>query len=130
MVIPISCRLKSYTVHQIKYILTIKNPQNIEYLKRILNFKPECKPIDRISHGYSETKANYGDGFYQRDLYRYKKKKEEKVAMDKILLENITVSRLNQYMLSVKKEYIRSGEMSRCMLLFSDDQVFNYFQLK
>jgi hypothetical protein len=56
-------------------------------VKLILTHQPECKPIDRISHGYSESyMANNVKVLYQRDKYRYKKKKEEKMAMDKILL--------------------------------------------
>lgn len=44
-----------------------------------------------------------------RTNYRYKKKKEEKMQMDKILLENITVSRLCPYAFSVKKSFIENG---------------------
>lgn len=50
--------------------------------------------------------------------------------MDKILFENITVSRLNPWAFSLKKAFIKSKDFARCMLLFSDEQIFNYTDMK
>lgn len=122
--------MKTFKVNELKHFLTIKNAVNIGYIKKILTYDPDCKPIDRISHGYSETKVQNEKGFYMRDKYRYKKKKEEKIAMDKTLFENITVSRLNPSALSVSKAFIASEQLSLCMLMFSDGQAFNYYEVK
>lgn len=50
--------------------------------------------------------------------------------MGKILLENITVSRLSQWNFSLKKSFIKSKDFRECMLLFSDNQIFNFTDLK
>jgi hypothetical protein len=65
-----------------------------------------------------------------REKYRYKKNKEEKMAMDKILLENITASRIKSNILSLKQEFIASQQLKRCMLLYSDGMVFQYIEIK
>lgn len=124
-------RLQSLSINVIKHVLTIKNPANSIYIKRILGEHPEFKPVDRISHGYSEVNINKNQKYiYQRDKYRYKKKKEEKVVMDKILFENITVSRLTPCSFSLKKSFIKSKHFSECMMLFSDYNLFNFTDLK
>ena len=65
-----------------------------------------------------------------REKCRYKKKKEEKLAMDKVLLENLTISRVSPLMFSIKKAFIASDGLRKCMLLFSDGHAFNYYELK
>jgi hypothetical protein len=124
-----SFRLRMFSVNQLKQIITIKSPYNVGFIKKIMSYEPECKPIDRISHGYSETKVQNDKGFYVRDKYRYKKKKEEKMAMEKQLFENITVSRDCPWSFSVRKSFIKSEELKRCMLLFSDDMAFSYCEV-
>lgn len=69
--------------------------------------------------------TNGETSIYVRDNYRYKTRKEEKRAMDKELLENLTVGRGSLAVFSVRKEFIRSGRLRACMLLLSDEQVFN-----
>lgn len=121
-------RLKQFSVNEIKQILTIKSPEGIDYIQRLLTYqledKPPYKPVDRLDHGYSENIMNNQKGIYVREKYRYKKKKEEKKAMEELLVENITVSRGNQWALSVRKSFIQSGQLSQCMLLFSDEMAF------
>jgi hypothetical protein len=125
-----SRRCQFQPLPKLKHILTIKNSVYSSYLKKILEFQPECKPIDRLSHGYSETKVQNEKSFYMREKYRYKKNKEEKMAMDKILLENITASRIKSNILSLKQEFIASQQLKRCMLLYSDGMVFQYIEIK
>ncbi len=123
-------RLDTLNVNQIKHILTVKNPNSIAYLIKIMSFEPNSKPIDRILHGYSETKFQDKKGFYLREKYRYKSKKDDKIAMDKVLFENITVSRVNSLAFSVRKSFIQSGELKRCLLLFSDGNAFSFYDVK
>ena len=125
---PLRCRLQP--IDTLKHILTVKAPANCNYLKLILSYEPDCKPIDRLTHAYSETRVHNEKGFYMRTNYRYKKKKEEKVQMDKVLLENITVSRLCPYVFSVKKSFIESGELRKCMMLYSNNLAFQYYEAK
>jgi hypothetical protein len=44
---------------------------------------------------------------------------------DECLSENVTVSKVNPYSLSVKKEFIKNGKMSECMFILSEGQIFN-----
>lgn len=92
-----------FNVSQIKHFLTIKSAPNLEYIERITSYN-DFKPKNRMTHGYSE-KVIMGESktIYLRDQYRYKSRKEEKIAIDEIFLENITASRSNPYALSVKK---------------------------
>ena len=73
-------------MNQLKQILTIKNTISLSYIQKILTYNPDCKPLDRLTHGYSEPKVQGKKSFYQRDRYRYKKKKEEKMKMEKVLM--------------------------------------------
>ena len=70
----------------LKHVLTIKNPVHLQKIKTILTHDPECKPIDRMLHAFSENRVKNETCLYVRDKYRYKKHKEEKRAMDSILL--------------------------------------------
>lgn len=119
-----------FNVSQIKHFLTIKIPINLEYIQRITSYL-DFKPNERMTQGYCEkTIMNESKAIYMRPKYRYKNKKEEKIAIDECFLENITASRLNPFALSVKKEYIRNGKLSECMLVLSDHQIFNCITAK
>ncbi len=50
--------------------------------------------------------------------------------MDKVLFENLTVSRLSPWSFSLKKSFIRSPQFRDCMMLFSDQLIFNFSDLK
>ena len=50
--------------------------------------------------------------------------------MDELLCENITVARNNPYAFSVRKSFITNGQLSECMLLLSEEQIFNYTNAK
>lgn len=119
-----------FNVSQIKHFLTIKTPANQDYIKSITSCF-DFKPKNRMTHGYSESAIiNEQKTIYLREQYRYKSRKEEKIKIDEIFLENITASRLNPFALSVKKEYIRNGKLSECMLVLSDHQIFNSITAK
>ena len=75
-----------FNVSQIKHFLTIKIPSNLEYIQRITSYL-DFKPKDRMTHGYSEGAiVNESRAIYKREQYRYKNKKEEKMAIDEIFL--------------------------------------------
>ena len=52
------------------------------------------------------------------------------MAMDKVLFENVLVSRLSPWSFSLKKSFIMSQQFRECMLLFSDQLIFNFSNLK
>lgn len=56
-----------------------------------------------MEHGYSETKIQNETALYWREHFRYKTNKNSKKEMDLLLLNNLTVSRINPYSLSVTK---------------------------
>ena len=75
-------RLKGFNFDQIKEIITIKNNNNIHLIKSILHYKPDCKPIDYITHGYCKNQIQNDSTIYVREKFRYKNKKESKKKMD------------------------------------------------
>ena len=79
-------RLKQFKVSEVKELVTIKNEQSIDYIKRILTYNPNTLPKDIMEHGYGENNTLDQTCLYFRERFRYKINKTNKLKMDALLL--------------------------------------------
>ena len=76
------CRLRQFSVEQIKEIVTLKSRKTLEYLGSIFATDPACPPMSRMLRGYSER--TLPGAMYTREIMRFRKRKEEKERMSEL----------------------------------------------